>query len=718
MYAFYQVKNINKRDKRSNMEPSRIIVGVLMGGSSLESEVSFNSGRTICDHLEDKYIIKPIFQTKEKKLYYLPWSFLYRGKIADFENRLEKEAQLINLETFAQEVDFIYLALHGKSGEDGTIQGLLELIGIPYLGSGVKGSILGMAKKFQHYILNKAGLKTPKTIVYQALEIKNKIKKKIDINFPLIVKPAFEGSSIGIKIVNSQDELELALEYAGLISGIYDDVLIQEYIIGREFSCTIITDPKNGHPLALPITEIIIELNSKYFSYEQKYMPGRAHKITPANISTETTDLIKNNCIKIMNLLNISTIMRVDGFLKENNEIIFLDVNTIPGTGPTSFLFDQSAEAGYSYNSIINMLIESELKWGKKYYSHKKTSYKIFEPEEKTIAILMGGASNEKEISLESGRNVFYKLKQQNFKVVPIFVDSNLQLFIIPEKILVKNSTNEIIEALKEDKPISWPSLKKCDFVFLALHGGAGENGIIQSALQALDIKFNGSKSLASSICMDKYLTKIILEANGFDTIPGVLVDQETFKNKELYKDLNWPLIVKPHDDGCSFFVFYVNNETELFESIEKILAYKKYALVEEYILAKELTIGIINTPEPICLPSSEVIRTGKILSIEEKFLPGAGENQTPAILDINIQEFIKEQLIRAYNIIGCKNYARIDCFLQDEKQSKTGKYKLIFIEFNTLPALTPATCLFHQAAEINMRPTEFLKKIIENANT
>ena len=330
----------------------------------------------------------------------------------------------------------------------------------------------------------------------------------------------------------------------------------------------------------------------------------------------------------------------------------------------------------------------------------------------------MGGASNEKEISLESGRNVFYKLKQQNFKVVPIFVDSNLQLFIIPEKILVKNSTNEIIEALKEDEPISWPSLKKCDFVFLALHGGAGENGTIQSALQALDIKFNGSKSLASSICMDKYLTKIILEANGFDTIPGVLVDQETFKNKELYKDLNWPLIVKPHDDGCSFFVFYVNNETELFESIEKILAYKKYALVEEYILAKELTIGIINTPEPICLPSSEVIRTGKILSIEEKFLPGAGENQTPAILDINIQEFIKEQLIRAYNIIGFKNYARIDCFLQDEKQSKTGKYKLIFIEFNTLPALTPATCLFHQAAEINMRPTEFLKKIIENANT
>ena len=82
------------------------------------------------------------------------------------------------------------------------------------------------------------------------------------------------------------------------------------------------------------------------------------------------------------------------------------------------------------------------------------------------------------------------------------------------------------------------------------------------------------------------------------------------------------------------------------------------------------------------------------------------------------IWSFIKEQLIRAYNIIGCKNYARIDCFLQDEKQSKTGKYKLIFIEFNTLPALTPATCLFHQAAEINMRPAEFLKKIIENANT
>jgi D-alanine--D-alanine ligase len=695
------------------MDLAKLIVGVLMGGTSLENEVSFNSGRTICDHLDDKYIVKPIFMTSHKKLYYLPYKFLYRGKIADFEKRLEAEAELIDLNNLANEIDFIYLALHGKSGEDGTIQSLLELLKIPYLGAGVRGSILGMSKKYQYLILNNLGLQTPKTVIFSALEIANNSQKKISFDLPYLVKPAEEGSSIGISYVNNQAELDEALQKASLVSNnnglSAQDVLVQEYITGREFSCTVITNPQTGQNSVLAITEVIIDAESKFFNYEQKYMPGKCHKITPAQFSKTVTTKIEAACLEIMDSLEIYTIMRIDGFVTPDDNIIFLDVNTIPGTGPTSFLFDQAAERGLTPGQIVNMLIEAELKWNKKKII-KATKKCISITDKYDIAVLLGGSSNEKEISLESGRNVVYKLQQLGYKVCPIFVDDNLDLYVMHQKLLVKNTTQEIAEQLVDQDPISWPELQKFNFVFLALHGGAGENGTIQGALQALGIKFNGSDNLTSAICMDKQITKTVLKAHGLNTINGLIVSKKNYQDELLYQDLKWPLIVKPHDDGCSFFVTLVHNQTELKTALAKLFMHKNYALVEEYIDAMELTIGVIGTAAPVCLPASEVVRGGKILSIEEKFLPGAGENQTPANISAADLEQINKQIVAAYQILNCKNYARIDCFFKKETK------ELIFIEFNTLPALTPATCLFHQALEVGLKPAEFLQKIIDDA--
>ena len=120
-------------------------IGVLMGGRSIEREVSFNSGRTICDHLDSsRYTITPIFQTEDGKLYLLPWKFLHRGKISDFLHRLNTEAEVITWDVLKKRVDFVYVALHGRYGEDGILQGTLEVLGIPYLGSKVFGSALGM----------------------------------------------------------------------------------------------------------------------------------------------------------------------------------------------------------------------------------------------------------------------------------------------------------------------------------------------------------------------------------------------------------------------------------------------------------------------------------------------------------------------------------------------------------------------------------------------
>ena len=127
-----------------------------------------------------------------------------------------------------------------------------------------------------------------------------------------------------------------------------------------------------------------------------------------------------------------------------------------------------------------------------------------------------------------------------------------------------------------------------------------------------------------------------------------------------------------------------------------------------------ELTVGVLGNEEPQALTPSQTVVKGDLLSLEEKFLPGAGENQTPALLPFDDLQFVKDKVKAIYQAAGCRGYARIDVFFQSAKQSITGERRVVLIEINTLPGLTPATCIFHQAAEEGMRPMEFIDKIIE----
>src|SRR5271156_4615465 len=147
----------------------KIRVGVLMGGRSAEHEVSFNSGRTVCDHLDStRYTVVPLFQKNDGELYILPWRFLHRGKTTDFEHRLAIDAQLISWDQLKGCVDFVYIAAHGRYAEDGILQGVLELYNIPYLGSKIFASALCMDKKIQKTFLRQSGIETPKDIVISA----------------------------------------------------------------------------------------------------------------------------------------------------------------------------------------------------------------------------------------------------------------------------------------------------------------------------------------------------------------------------------------------------------------------------------------------------------------------------------------------------------------------------------------------------------------------
>lgn len=702
-------------------------VGVLLGGKSIEREVSFNSGRTVCDHLDTKYFQAiPIFQRANGDLYILPWSFLYRGKIVDFEHRLEKEAQKIVWDDLSSLIDFMYIAVHGKFAEDGKLQAILELFKIPYLGSKRFGSALAMNKTLHNQFLQKY-VDVPRGFSLTASQIKSYKAKQIDLllnqhklAFPLVVKPAHEGSSFGVFVVHDKEALLKSLRAACFISGSKgQEVLVEERIEGMEFACIIITDHKTGKLLPLPPTEVILPKDAQIFDYEQKYMPGKAIENTPASCDKADIKKIQDTCVKAMKALHFSNMARIDGVLTKDGRVVIIDSNPLSGMAPATFLFRQAGEIGIGHAELINCLIKAELK---NYKMERKVlpTKKIVKTK---VAVLFGGPTHEREVSLDSGRNVCYKLSPEKYDVTPVFVDHDMKLHVLDKRLLVNTSTREISKNITKAKPLRWSDLKGLvDFVFLGLHGGPGENGVVQGTLEMLAIPYNGSSVFTSALCIDKYKAGQFLKQRGFATPNAFLLSKDAWikngKNCSLLqsyiKGVVFPCIVKPHDDGCSVMVEIAYSEKELYQSLQKVLHEKESVLIEEKIQGMELTVGVVGNEEPRALAPSEAVSKSDILSIEEKFLPGAGENQTPARLPKKDITFIQQELIRAYKALNCSGYARIDCFFQSEKQSGTGKKQLVILECNTLPGLTPATCLFHQAAEEGLRPMDLLDEIVQ----
>lgn len=701
-------------------------VGVLLGGKSIEREVSFNSGRTICDHLDPQlFQVVPLFQSATGNIYILPWSFLYRGKIADFQHRLESEAEKIAWDHLSQRVDFVYIALHGQYGEDGRLQAILELFKIPYLGTKLFGSAVGINKILQNQYLKMHGIRIAQGFGVTVAQVEELdmtlIQQRMQENqvcFPVIVKPQAEGSSLGVFVARDGKELEAALRRSCFISSsLGQDVMIEEKLVGMEFNCIVITDNVSGKFVALPPTEIMLREGQDIFDYHHKYMPGAANKRTPPRCSDVNLQKIKQVCVDAMMALEFINCGRFDGFLTTSGDVVLLDSNTITGMSPSSFLFRQAAEVGMGHAQIINHLIKTELK---QYFMENKTN-NHGSTNRTRVAVLFGGPSNEKEISLESGRNVCYKLSPEKYEVLPFFVDSDMKLYHIPHTLLVSTSTQELNARVLPAMNVLWSDLpKKVDFVFNALHGGPGENGVVQGTLEMLGLPYNGPSVFTSALCMDKYKTGKFLQAKNFDVPRSLLFSKQDYMQgnfESLFaflKSINFSCVVKPHDDGCSVLVSVPTNEQELRGVLAEIFEVKEFALIEERIVGMELTVGVVGNASPRALMPSEAIAQRGILSIEEKFLPGAGENQTPARLAGEDILLVQQTVRDAYVAVGAVGYSRIDCFFQDETVSPTGQKRVVILEINTLPGLTPATCLFHQAAEENVRPMQLLDEIIQ----
>ncbi len=326
--------------------------------------------------------------------------------------------------------------------------------------------------------------------------------------------------------------------------------------------------------------------------------------------------------------------------------------------------------------------------------------------------------SSEKEVSLESGRNIFSKMDRQRFIPLAVFMDSQARLWEIPLKLLMRNSTRDIEEDLEgEAQRLPYESLKeKTDVVCLGLHGKYGEDGCIQGLLELLGIPYTGSGVLASALGMDKYVCRRIFAMNGIDVPATVPVSRRAWESAaraelldRVTAEIGFPCIVKPTREGCSTAVKKVVSREGVAAAVTAALEWDNVALVEEFLTGTEVTCGVLDGDPPCALTPSETIPTAEILSLEDKFLYGQGENKTPARLPGEILTRIQETAREAFVALDLKGYARIDMFVRPDG-------RVAVLEPNTLPGMTPSTVLFHQAAAAGITQTGLISRIIDAA--
>ncbi|MDO7877333.1 D-alanine--D-alanine ligase [Hymenobacter sp. ASUV-10] len=884
-------------------------IGIFFGGPSREREISFAGGRTVFDNL-DKGLFQPvpIFVDSLGNFILLDWQFIYKGTIRDFYPPVEvlpptlhpvqvyieslgpltheqefhaiaKVGRQVQINELPLLMDFAFLALHGPAGEDGSIQGLLEWLGIPYSGSGILPSAFGIDKVAQKRLLKATGHPTPdfRTITAAEWDTTDHAATLAylsrELGLPLVLKAPRQGSSIGVSILKeaSLEKFEAAVERSlfrktltraewrrlgekdqltwvqhltdiregiGLPVVLNDEtapiyhpetllftlnerfetaeeirltnvdgetqVLVEAFVAGREFSCIVVED-QNGQPLALPPTEIV--KGTEVFDYRSKYLPGLARKVTPIDLPEADIQRIREACEEMFRTFGFQVYARLDGFVSPDGQLYLNDPNTTSGMLPASFFFHQAAEIGLNPSQFLTFLIRTSLaarhRGGLRPIKLQQllaqldtavASRKNADTERIRVAVIMGGYSSERHISVESGRNIYEKLASSvKYAPVPVFLTGSAQehkLYVLPINVMLKDNADDIKEKIEhaEAGHASHPILERirreaggitstyagqgiaaphrisfaelgqmADEVFIALHGRPGEDGALQVELEKLGLPYNGSGVASSSVTINKFETNKRLRDAGLRVAEHRMADKLAWQADpaafyaELEAQFPYPFIAKPADDGCSSAVKKIKTRAELEAFAELIfreqedllpapaevlhLGFKeefpqKDAFLVETLISRdgaqhflEITGGLLTSYDEDgqldieVFEASEALATGEVLSLEEKFLAGEGQNITPARYAPapaerqRISNEVKAVLRRVAEVLDIQGYARIDAFV---RVRAGGAVEVLIIEVNSLPGMTPATCIFHQTALAGYTPYQFVDRILE----
>ena len=340
-------------------------LGVIFGGMSTENEVSVVSANSILNNLDrNKYEIFPVYIDKQGNW----WKYIEDGKERQFGEKIENKKRIENLIEYLKRLDIIFPVLHGLYGEDGTIQGLFELLKIPYVGCKVLASSVGMDKVYTKIIFEKAGLnQTPyeyvrkykdkyiyvnKTFDEEILTIEEAAERIAkNLKFPMFVKPSNSGSSVGVKKAENIKELKENIEYAALFD---KKILIEQGIVGKEIECAVLGNEDI-------ITSCVGEIKpaEEFYSYDAKYKNENSKTEIPANIPEEISKEIRNQAKKAFKAIDGKGLSRVDFFIEEGtNKIYINEINTMPGFTNISMYPKMFEKSGTPYKELLTKLIE------------------------------------------------------------------------------------------------------------------------------------------------------------------------------------------------------------------------------------------------------------------------------------------------------------------------------------------------------------------------
>ncbi len=307
------------------MQKEKLHIALVAGGISGERDVSLSGAASVEKALDpDKFMVR----------------------------RYDPATDLAKLAADAPEIDFAFILLHGLYGEDGTMQGFLELLGVPYQGAGVLGSAIAMDKQLakELYIMN--GLPVADSQIITADEIVDGEEMVNRFSLPVVVKPVHEGSSLGLTLARSEEEL-----LAGIDRALRHDshVMVEKYIKGRELTVGVLG---NRQLEALPVIEIVPGHEFTFFDYNAKYKPGATEEICPARISEDITRLAQKYAVEAHNALRLRGYSRTDMIMAADDSLYLLETNTIPGMTATSLMPQAAAVHGLSFPRFLERLIE------------------------------------------------------------------------------------------------------------------------------------------------------------------------------------------------------------------------------------------------------------------------------------------------------------------------------------------------------------------------
>ncbi|CAN6809952.1 unnamed protein product [Brassica oleracea] len=837
-------------------------VGLICGGPSAERGISLNSARSVLDHIQGNGIsVSCYYIDAHLKSFAISSAQLYSNTPADFNFKLESLAQgfssLSDLaEHLVSAVDIVFPVIHGRFGEDGGIQELLESHNIPFVGTGSSECRRAFDKYEASLELKKHGFMSVPNYLVQGIGVDESdiaqwfTDNRLDLDVgKVVVKPARAGSSIGVKVAfGVNDSIKKAVEL--ILEGIDDRIVVEVFIEnGHEFTA-IVLDVGSGsdsRPVVLLPSEVQLQFHGSgdpeedaIFDYRRKYLPTQQVTYhTPPRFPIHVIKSIREEASLLFQKLGLRDFARIDGWYlaptsnispapnetsrgRMSADIIFTDINLISGMEQNSFLFQQASKVGFSHSNILRTILHRassrlpHLTWHNYESNHLLRGSTTLETsgDVQKVFVMFGGDTSERQVSVMSGTNVWMNLQRfADLKVTPCLLSPSLsnsssefpdktesdldnrEVWLLPYSVVLRHTAEEILaeclEAIEPDRARFTSRLQKQVMedlmdglknqswfggfdiidelpikyslrewiklaseaqatVFIAVHGGIGEDGTLQALLEDEEVAYTGPGVLASRTCMDKIITSQALSHLsdfGVHTISKDVkrtedIMHETISNiwDELITKLRClTFCVKPARDGCSTGVarlcssedltVYVQALKDCLPRIPPNTLSKTHGMIEmpnttpEYLIFEpfvetdeivvsskakqklswkgtrrwvEITVGVIGKRGSMrsLNPSLTVKESGDILSLEEKFQGGTGINLTPpppTIMSKDALERCKQGIELIAETLGLEGFSRIDAFVHVE----TGE--VLVIEVNTVPGMTPSTVLIQQ---------------------